>query len=186
MTPLCLLRHGPLAAGGAPVGWRDDPPGPEAESRWPAVQRQLAGLGIQRVLSSDLQRCWRPAERLGLPHERLRALREQSFGAWEGIPWSENDAATAIYADPLATVPPGGESFAACAARAIAATVAALDQRPTLILAHAGSLRAILAGWLGLPMARALDLAWEPYGLSCLDCYDIGRGVLRFHNRVLG
>lgn len=186
MSPLWLLRHGPLAQSGAPVGWRDDPPSPEAERRWGAVKRDLGALGIRRVLSSDLARSRIPAADLGLPHDELKALREQSFGAWEGIPWSENDAAAAIYADPLKAVPPGGEAYATCAARAIAAAVAALDDRPTLILAHAGSLRAILAAWVGLPVARALDLAWDPYGLSCLDRYDIGRGVLRFHNRVLG
>lgn len=186
MSPLWLLRHGPLDAAGAPIGWRDDPPGAEAVRRWPAVKAHLQGLGLARVLSSDLRRSREPAADLGLPHEPLRALREQSFGAWEGLPWSDNRDAATIYADPVTAVPPGGEAYKTCAARAIAAAVAALDDRPTLILAHAGSLRAILAAWIGLPIPRALDLAWDPYGLSCLDRYDIGRGVLRLHNRVAG
>lgn len=186
MSPLYLLRHGPLAVSGAPIGWRDDPPSVEAERRWPLVQAELQPLGIQRILSSDLARARVPAAALGLPHDELRSLREQSFGGWEGLPWAENPEAAWIYADPVKAVPPGGEAFATCAARAIAAAMAALDERPTLILAHAGSLRAILAAWLGLPLARALDLAWDPYGLTCLDRYDVGAGVLRFHNRVLG
>ena len=186
MSPLYLLRHGPLSVSGAPIGWRDDPPSVEAERRWPAVREHLRGLGLARVLSSDLARSRVPAADLGLPHDVLRALREQSFGAWEGVEWSDNPEAAVIYADPVTAAPPGGEAYKTCAARAIAAAIAALDDRPTLILAHAGSLRAILAAWLGLPIARALDLAWDPYGLSCLDRYDIGRGVLRFHNRVLG
>lgn len=186
MSPLYLLRHGPLSVAGAPVGWRDDQPSAEAERRWPAVKAAIAGLGVARVLSSDLARARIPAADLGLPHDELRALREQSFGRWEGLPWGDNPDAAMIYADPVKAVPPGGEAFANCAARAIAAVVAALDDRPTLILAHAGSLRAILAAWIGLPIPRALDLAWDPYGLSCLDRYDLARGVLRYHNRVLG
>lgn len=186
MSPLYLLRHGPLATSGAPIGWRNDPPSPAADQRWAMVRAELLTLGLQRVLSSDLARTCIPAATLGLPHDQLRALREQNFGRWEGLAWAENTDAAWIYADPLQAVPPGGEAYVACAARAISAAVAALDERPTLILAHAGSLRAITAAWIGLPLARALDLAWDPYGLSCLDRYDVGAGVLRFHNRVLG
>lgn len=186
MSPLFLLRHGPLAVSGAPVGWRDDQPSPDALRRWPAVKEAVLRLGAVRVLSSDLARARIPACDLGLPHDELRALREQSFGRWEGVTWADNPEAAWIYADPVKAVPPGGEAFANCASRAIAAAVAALDDRPTLVLAHAGSLRAILAAWIGLPLARALDLAWDPYGLSCLDRYDVGRGVLRYHNRFIG
>lgn len=186
MSPLYLLRHGPLGQVGAPIGWRDDQPSEEAVKRWPAVKTEVLRLGVLRVLSSDLARSRIPAADLGLLHHELRALREQSFGRWDGVPWSDNAEAAWIYADPLKAVPPGGEAFITCAGRAIAAAVAALDDRPTLILAHAGSLRAILAAWIGLPMERALDLAWDPYGLSCLDRYDIGRGVLRYHNRFIG
>jgi hypothetical protein len=38
---------------------------------------------------------------------------------------------------------------------------------------------------MGLPLDRALDLAWQPFGLSRLDVYPGGRGVLCFHNRAL-
>jgi broad specificity phosphatase PhoE len=183
MNPLWLLRHGPLDVHGAPLGWRDDPVSDAARGRWPALKTHLQTLGIRRVLSSDLRRSCELAADLGLPHEILKSLREQHFGSWDAVPWADNPDAALIYADPLKAVPPGGESFAACAARAIAGAVAALDDRPTLVLAHAGSLRAILAAFLGLPLERALDLAWDPFGLSCLDVYAPCRGVLRFHNR---
>ena len=53
------------------------------------------------------------------------------------------------------------------------------------MLAHGGPLRAILAHFLGMGLDRALDLAWQPYGLSKLEIYREGRGVLCFHNRSL-
>jgi broad specificity phosphatase PhoE len=138
------------------------------------------------VLSSDLRRSRDLAADLGLPHQVLTSLREQGFGAWDAVPWSDNPDAALIYADPVRAVPPGGESFAGCAARAITGLVMALESRPTLVVAHAGSLRAIVGAFLGLPLERSLDLAWDPFGLSCLDVYAPGRGVLRFHNRMVG
>lgn len=183
MSPLWLLRHGRLDAAGAPIGWRDDPPGAAAVAAWPQVRAAVLALGAVRVISSDLRRTREPAADLGLPHAILPGLREQSFGAWEGLPWQENQDAAGFLADPVQVGPPGGESFSACAARAEAALADALDDRPTLVLAHAGSLRAILGAWLGLDLARRLDLAWDYDGLSRVDRYGPGRAVLRFHNR---
>ena len=90
----------------------------------------------------------------------------------------------AFFADPVHAKPPGGESFAACAARAVAALDLG-EAGTTLVLGHGGSLRAILAQHLGLPLDRALDLAWQPFGLSRLDTYAQGRASLAFHNRPL-
>ena len=194
MIPLYLLRHGPTAAsqGGAPLGRLDLPVSPEGEVRWPGVKAELLALGVQRVLCSPLQRSQRHAADLGLPFLVLDDLAEQAFGAWEGRPWTELSeadpiATKAFFADPVKAAPPGGESFARTASRAIPTLQAALEgDVPTLVLAHGGTLRALLAHFLGLPLERALDLAWAPFGLSALDIYGPNRGLLRFHNRVLG
>lgn len=188
MTPLWLLRHGPPLHPATLTGWRDDPPSPQAEAEWPLVRAALAALGAGRVLCSDLARARRFAADLGLPCTALPGLREQRFGAWEGRRWDElpEAEARALCADPLHRAPPGGEPFAACAARACAALAAHLDEAtPTLVIAHAGSLRAILAAALGLPLARAPDLAWDPWGLTRLDRYRGLSAVLRWHNRRL-
>jgi broad specificity phosphatase PhoE len=194
MTPLFLLRHGPTEAvvQGAPLGRTDLPVIAEGEVRWPAVKQELLTFGIQRVLCSPLQRSRLHAEDLGLPSLVLEDLAEQSFGAWEGRPWgelSEADpiATKAFFADPVKVAPPEGESFARCASRAVMALQGALQgEAPTLVLAHGGSLRALMAHFLGLPLERALDLAWAPFGLSLIEIYGPNRGLLRFHNRVLG
>ena len=79
-----------------------------------------------------------------------------------------------------------GESFFRCADRARAAIQGTWEgEGATLVLAHGGPLRAILAHFMGLPLERALDLAWQPYGLSKLEIYTSGRGILCFHNRSL-
>lgn len=188
MTPLYLLRHGPTEAlaEGAPLGRKDLPLTPEGRAQWPKVKEALLALGLARVLTSDLRRAREHALDLGLPCLTLPALGEQAFGAWEGLPWDRNPGARAFFEDPARGVPPGGESFLDCAARAVPALLGALaGSGPTLVLAHGGPLRAILAHFTGLPQARALDLAWRPYGLTRLDVYARDRGVLQFHNRSL-
>jgi broad specificity phosphatase PhoE len=150
------------------------------------VKQELMGLGLQRVLTSDLQRARLHALDLGLPCLVLPDLGEQAFGEWEGVPWDQVPNADAFFANPALATPPGGESFARCASRALLALQGALEgDLPTLVLSHGGPLRAILAHFLGLPLERALDLAWQPYGLTRLDVYGPNRGALRFHNRTL-
>lgn len=191
MRSLYLLRHGPTeaSAAGAPLGHLDLPVSPDGESRWPGLRAALLTLPIERVLCSPLQRSRRHAQDLGLPCVVVDEFREQHFGAWDGRPWADLDPAStaAFFADPIHAIPPGGESFAACAARAVAGLESMIETEgpPTLILAHGGPLRAIAGHLLGLPLERALDLAWEPFGLSLLKLYAPGRALLAFHNRSL-
>lgn len=188
MTPLLLLRHGPTEASqsGAPLGRLDLPVTSEGEAQWPRVRNELLTLGVQRVLTSDLVRAKRHAVDLGLPTLVLADLGEQAFGGWEGIPWGDIQNVGTFFSDPVRAVPPGGESFARCASRTLMALQGALDgEQPTLVLAHGGPLRAILAHFLGLPLERALDLAWQPFGLTALEVYGPNRALLRYHNRPL-
>lgn len=189
MMPLYLLRHGPTEAfgKGAPLGRLDLPVTDEGQALWPRVKEELLSLGIKRVLTSDLTRARNHALDLGLPCLVLPGLSEQAFGAWEGLPWDENPDAEGFFKEPARSAPPGGESFLACAQRAVPAFQGALEgTQSTLVLAHGGSLRAILAHYIGLAPVRALDLAWQPFGLTRVDAYAPDRGVLRFHNRALG
>ena len=189
MTTLYLLRHGPTDAGarGAPLGRLNLPVNEAGQALWPRVKAELLGLGIQRVLTSHLARARDHARDLGLPIRVLPDLAEQAFGAWDGVPWSEIQGAEAFFKDPVGSTPPGeGESFFRCADRARAAIQGTWDGAAvTLVLAHGGTLRAILAHFLGLPLDRALDLVWLPCGLSKLEIYQSQRGILCFHNRSL-
>jgi len=189
MTTYYLLRHGPTdaARGGAPLGRLDLPVNAAGQALWPRVKAELLELGVKRVLTSNLGRARDHARDLDLPCRVLPDLAEQHFGAWDGIPWSEIKGAEAFFQDPVRATPPGGgESFFRCADRARAAIQGTWEgEGTTLVLAHGGPLRAILAQLMGLPLERALDLAWQPYGLSKLEIYTSGRGILCFHNRSL-
>jgi len=189
MTTLFLLRHGPTDAAlrGAPLGRLNLPVNEAGQALWPRVKEELLGLGVQRVLTSHLARARDHARDLGLPCRVLPDLAEQAFGAWDGVPWAEIKGAEAFFRDPVRSTPPGeGESFFRCADRARAAIQGTWEaDTATLVLAHGGPLRAILGHFLGLPLDRALDLAWAPFGLTRLEVYQTGRGILCFHNRSL-
>ena len=188
MTPLDLLRHGPTTVNpaAAPLGTTDAEISAEGEALWPAVRRDVLALGVQRVLTSDLRRARDHALDLALPVLVLSELQEQSFGEWEGLPWSEIKGGEAFLANPVHATPPGGESFSRCASRAVMAIQGQLNgDAPTLVLSHGGTLRAILAHFMGLPLDRALDLAWQPFGLTKLEVHGSNRAVLRFHNKAL-
>jgi broad specificity phosphatase PhoE len=189
MTTYYLLRRGPgdAPAGGAPLGRLNVPVSAAAQALWPRVKEELLALGVQRVLTSQLARARDHARDLGIPCRVLPDLAEQAFGAWDGVPWAQIQGAEEFFKDPVRTAPPGGgESFAHCAERAREAIRGTWDGGgPTLVLAHGGILRGILAHFLGLPLDRALDLAWQPFGLSRLEIYHPQRAVLAFHNRPL-
>ena len=182
------MRHGPTAASdlGAPLGRFDMPVSEAGHRAWPVIKQELLATGIQRVMTSDSQRAKIHALDLGLPALVLPDLGEQSFGDWEGIPWPEIKGAEPFFANPVLGTPPGGESFAHCASRALLAFQGAIEgDVPTLIFTHGGPLRAILSHFMGLPLERALDLAWQPWGISKLEIHGSNRAVLRYHNRTM-
>lgn len=90
-------------------------------------------------------------ECMGLPAEDYRhdeRLLEIDFGVWEGLTWAEIEAQhpllhTARQADPFGFIVPNGENYPMVFER-IASALASL-QRDTVVVAHAGVLRAVMA-----------------------------------------
>lgn len=172
MPTLHLLRHLPAAgADGRAIGHTDLPlADPAAPSRlaeaWPYEPPN-------RLIASPLLRATHTARALGtqwgLEIEHEPGLREMDFGAWDGRTWDEieRDDAAALHAwmgDWTATPAPGGESFADVQAR-VGAWLAELvdatsseDDTTVVVVAHAGSIRAVLVQVLGLDPAQAFRL----------------------------
>ncbi len=123
------------------------------------------------ILASPLARAARlgayiaQAQRVEL---RLDArLMEMHFGAWEGRPWDSiaHDELDAWAADLMGHAPPGGESARQLMLRtaALLRDLARLPHAHITLVAHAGTLRALLAHLGGIPLADTL--AWDlPYG----------------------
>jgi len=90
-TRLLLLRHGQSVwnAQGRWQGWADPPLSPLGEAQATAAGHHLAGMDLQRVVTSDLQRARRTGEliaaALGLGSVEVDGgLRERDVGDWSG------------------------------------------------------------------------------------------------------
>jgi alpha-ribazole phosphatase len=151
-VPLTLVRHTrPNAPPGVCYGRTDLPAATGVE---PEAARLAALLApADRVVSSPLRRCAALAEALAA---HLRApltldprWRELDFGAWEGRPWDAipRPELDAWAADLLHARPHGGESVAMLAARTAAAIAACPAHERTVVVTHAGPIRAALAAW---------------------------------------
>lgn len=175
VTSLHLLRHGEVDTGGARLayGHLDLPLTLKGEAEGEALRRHV----LERlprpdgVISSDLTRCRALAERIAadleLPLTTSPALREQRMGAWEGRSWEaltaeDEPGVQAYWADYVHAAPPGGESFAALAARAqgfFDEHQATLAGGRWVVVTHIGVIRAILCRQLRLPLTEALRFA---------------------------
>ena len=138
---LYLVRHGQSTGniGGTLMGQSDHPLTPLGEDQARAAAERLASIGPMAIYSSDLPRAratadhivaaWRDAGPADAPPRMVldTRLREISLGDYEGRPWQEFEADTALTAafaeDPYRTALPNGESLAHLEARVHAAVL---------------------------------------------------------------
>jgi len=161
---LYVVRHGEAEGNreGRFLGQVDPPlteTGKEQARRQGAA---LKGLGIARILSSDLVRARTTAsiiaETLGLPIESTSALREVSHGVIDG--WLSSDIQNSKYGpardkDKYNYRPPGGESYADIEAR-ILSVLNPPPELPTLLVTHLGPMRVMLHRLCGYSQANAV------------------------------
>ena len=119
----------------------------------------LRDLGVQAIVSSPMLRARQTAERVaaalgGLEISLEDGLVERSFGELDR--WTMAQVRASSW-DPVRTswhgAAPGGETLAEVAARVLAA-LATPRRHPTLVVAHAGSIRAVLGLIDGVDTAR--------------------------------
>ncbi|MDI1295023.1 MAG: histidine phosphatase family protein [bacterium] len=160
--PLHLLRHGAPDQPGLLMGHTDGAP---TASGITACLAQAARLSVEVIVTSDLARARQAADAIGL-HRHLPVRvdprwRELDFGDWDGLAVSAIDAQAfaRFHADPDRHPPPCGERWSALVNR-VAAALADLEPRPTLVLTHGGAMRAALAHLCGFaqPQLWAIDL----------------------------
>ena len=134
-----VVRHGQCEGAGTLLGHSDVDLTPEGIAQAEALAGRLRG--VERVVSSDLRRAAKTAERIalraGVAVELDARLREISYGAWDGRPWQPG-------------VEPA-ESFEAFQARVGEAwqEICAGTASVTVVVAHQG-VNAVILGDLGV------------------------------------
>ncbi len=169
---LGFLRHGEVA-GAAHVyrGRSGAPLTPRGREQMHAALAAMPPWGA--IVSSPARRCLDFARAVAA--ERGMACRvdadwhELDFGAWEGLRPDEvavrdGAAHAAFVRDPRRFAPPGGETLDALDARVAAALHRLGDSArvPTLVVTHAGAMRAVLAQVLGLTDPHRGRVALNP------------------------
>lgn len=154
---VAFARHGETAdnAGGRVLGRRDPPLSERGRGQALALAEQALDWGLGSLWCSPLGRAHETArivgERVGLRPRVLDAFAESRRGAWEGRRHVElRDDDPGLYRafveghDDFAF--PGGESFAAQVERTREALEAVRrGELPALVVAHAGTIRSVLA-----------------------------------------
>ena len=169
-TELLLIRHAPALHDGRLAG-RRDVPADCSDIRAFAALRTAIGPAGHRI-ASPARRCLQTAAALWpeLPEPATDArLREQDFGAWEGMAFADVPDLGTLSPDELVLHrPPGGESFAdLCEWAAPALSALACRGGRIALVAHAGTVRAALAMALGSQTA-ALAFQVAPSSLTRL------------------
>jgi alpha-ribazole phosphatase len=202
-TRLLLVRHGQTAwnADGRFMGQMDIPLNEKGLRQAEAAGRRLALERPQAIYASDLQRARQTAEQIRSaiaesiapdPPPPLFAdprLREMSFGEWEGLNYqeietSQPEALKAWEADFLNYSPKGGETAAQMFERVFAAHSQIAEQHSeasVILVAHGGSLQALLAHLMGLPIDRMWQFHMSNTGISEVSLYAAG-AVLNLFN----
>ena len=191
---LYLIRHGEAQGSeGRAVGHLDLPLSDLGTRNMEALAASWQGPSPIRLFASDLKRATDSArilaKRFGIePPDPIvdTRLREVSFGDWEGRAWDEiyetdrqrYDAWSERWWD---LPPPGGESFADLAVR-VHAWFRDLEKGADIIgdmivVAHGGSIRALLVELMAIPRERAFDLQLSPARVSAVE---VGEGRCEF------
>jgi len=183
---LTLARHGATEwnAAGRHQGWSDPPLSAEGRAQAEALRGRLAGESFDRVVASDLLRA-RETARIAVPGVEAatdRRWRELHFGAWEGLTSAEcaardGDLLARWTADPASVTPPGGEAVAEFEARVAAALDALPAEGSVLVVAHAGTIHAVLARWMGVALRQTLALRIGPCGITRAEVFPDGLRV---------
>ena len=168
MTHFGLLRHAETDWNRKKLiqGQTDTSLTPEGESQARQWGRRLAGMGLDRIISSDLGRARHSAalinEALGLPVSSDPRLREQDWGELVGRRLADVRKEDPVLLDRLEAQgwdlqPPGGESRREVLARILAVLEETASAHPgsrVLIVTHEGAIKCLayhLAGRLFLP-----------------------------------
>jgi len=122
---------------------------------------------VELVITSPLLRTRRLAEHIATEHrcELLSNARlmEMNFGDWEGRAWNDiaRSEIDAWSADILHYTPPNGESAQQMLKRvqSMVQDLAQLPQQHIALVAHGGSIRAVLAQLAGIPLSHTLN--WQ-------------------------
>ena len=159
---------------------------------------RLAPVHFDAAYCSDLSRVVATAEQImqgrDIPLNKLKKLREKSFGDLEGITFKElrerhPDVYKKIFQENIHFAPPGGESDLEVHNRVKEVADELLAQHANsggniLVVAHGGSLRALIVSLMDMRTEYMWRFHMNNCGISVVRVMDNGRAILDLHNDI--
>ncbi|MCK8825511.1 alpha-ribazole phosphatase [Fuchsiella alkaliacetigena] len=149
------------------------------------LAQRLVSQKLDKAYASNLQRAYRTAEIVIAEQEidsieKVPALREASFGEWEGLTFDEineqyDSRLDAWLKDPVEVETPGGESFEDLQQRATEALTeirSKHEEETVLVAAHGGTIRALLVHLLEMPLSNFWRLQQDNTAVNVVKFYD--------------
>jgi probable phosphoglycerate mutase len=193
-TVTVLGRHGATAMSlekrFSGRGGFDAPLAPLGQEQAHALATEIASRGgIDRIVSSPLlrtrQTAMAVAEAIGLPVEVDDGFAECAFGEWDGYTFAEvRDRWPTHLEEWLASTdvaPPGGESFAACRERVVAARAGLVERYPgerVLVVAHVTPIKVLVSEAVGAPLTSLYRMELPPCSISTLAWFPDGNASM--------
>ncbi len=198
MTLVLVVRHGLTASTGtALTGWM---PGVVLDDRGRAQARalgtRLAGVPLDAIISSPLDRCRQTAEAIAAAHEGPplnvqldERVGECHYGDWTGQPLkklAKEPLWRVVQAHPSAVRFPGGESMLGMQDRAVGA-VRDWNERlgreaVYVVCSHGDVIKSILADSLGMHLDMCQRIQVDPCSLSVIRYTPLRPFVLRMND----
>jgi probable phosphomutase (TIGR03848 family) len=198
VTLVLVVRHGLTASTGtALTGWM---PGVVLDDRGRAQARalgtRLAGVPLDAIISSPLDRCRQTAEAIAAAHEGPpltvqldERVGECHYGEWTGQPLkklAKEPLWRVVQAHPSAVRFPGGESMLGMQDRAVGA-VRDWNERlgreaVYVICSHGDVIKSILADSLGMHLDMCQRIQVDPCSLSVIRYTPLRPFVLRMND----
>lgn len=169
-----LIRHTtPLVERGICYGHTDLPLAPSFPEEFKVLSTKIPPE-FDAVYTSPAQRCRQLAERLKTPHREIRPeIWELNFGDWEMKRWDEisRDALEAWTKDIVNAPTPGGESYSDLFQRVSRFWGELLKKSSprVAVVAHAGSIRAMVALFLELAPDKSFKLHLDYGKVSLIE-----------------
>jgi probable phosphomutase (TIGR03848 family) len=198
VTLVLVVRHGLTASTGtALTGWM---PGVVLDDRGRAQARalgtRLAGVPLDAIISSPLDRCRQTAEAIAAAHEGPpltvqldERVGECHYGDWTGQPLkklAKEPLWRVVQAHPSAVRFPGGESMLGMQDRAVGA-VRDWNERlgreaVYVVCSHGDVIKSILADSLGMHLDMCQRIQVDPCSLSVIRYTPLRPFVLRMND----
>jgi alpha-ribazole phosphatase len=183
LTRLLLVRHGETIWNHTSryQGHTDIELSETGREQARSLAKRLKTEKVKAVYSSDLKRAFETASILASPHnlpvKATKELREINFGDWEGLTYQEimeeyRELASEWYQHPGKIRIPGGETFTDVKERAyntILELARQNDPGTIIVVAHGGTIRAIICGLLDIDLNHAFQIRQDNTALNIIE-----------------